>query len=205
MTKAPGTQGYADEAPVLVERYEAISFEALHRSVLHLAPPAPARVLDIGAGTGRDAAGFAAMGHRVLAVEPTDELRTAGAALHGSPLIEWLDDGLPDLARVKDRRETFDLIMLTAVFMHLDAAERERALANLAGLVGKEGKLIFSLRHGPVPAGRRMFNVSAEEVIGLGKVHGLAPLLVLKDQSFTGTGYRNAGITWTRLALGASN
>jgi hypothetical protein len=33
------------------------------------------RGLDIGAGTGRDAAGFAALGHRVLAVEPTAALR----------------------------------------------------------------------------------------------------------------------------------
>jgi protein-L-isoaspartate O-methyltransferase len=37
-------------------------------------------VLDIGSGTGRDAAGLAAMGHSVVAVEPTAELRIGAAA-----------------------------------------------------------------------------------------------------------------------------
>jgi predicted RNA methylase len=35
--------------------------------------------LGYGAGTGRDAAGFAAMGHTVTAVEPTAEFRAAAA------------------------------------------------------------------------------------------------------------------------------
>jgi ubiquinone/menaquinone biosynthesis C-methylase UbiE len=47
-----------------LKRYESISFADHHRLVMHLIPTAPSRVLDIGAGTGRDAAGFAALGHR---------------------------------------------------------------------------------------------------------------------------------------------
>lgn len=205
MKQAPGTQGYADEAPELVERYEAIGFTALHQDILHLIPATRARILDIGAGTGRDAAGFAAMGHTVLAVEPTDELRAAAAAMHPSPLIEWLDDGLPHLANVAARGTTFDVIMLTAVFMHLDAHERAQAMASIGGLVAAGGKVIFSLRHGPVPQGRRMFDVSAEETIALGHAQGLAPLLVLRDRTFTHAGHRAAGVTWTRLALARAN
>ena len=45
-----------------MQRYEGISFAETHGSILHLIPPAPCHVLDIGAGTGRDAAGFAALG-----------------------------------------------------------------------------------------------------------------------------------------------
>ncbi|MDX2205543.1 MAG: class I SAM-dependent methyltransferase [Hyphomicrobiaceae bacterium] len=201
MSTAPGTQGYADEAPELVDRYEAIDFAALHGGMLDLVPPAPALILDIGAGTGRDAAGFAALGHRVLAVEPTDALRTAAAALHASPRIEWLDDGLPEVALVRARGETFDVVMMTAVLMHLDTAERARAIANIAPLLKTGGLLILSLRHGPVPAGRRMFEVSAEETIALGAAHGLAPIRVAEGQSLQGTGYRHTGVTWTRLAM----
>jgi hypothetical protein len=40
---------------------------------------------------------MAEMGHRVVAVEPTDELREAGMTLHKSMGIEWVADGLPDL------------------------------------------------------------------------------------------------------------
>jgi protein-L-isoaspartate O-methyltransferase len=78
---ATGTQGYSVEAETLVKQYESIRFADVHRQMLHLIPTSPSRILDIGAGTGRDAAGFAAMGHTVVAVEPTAEFRTAAAVL----------------------------------------------------------------------------------------------------------------------------
>jgi protein-L-isoaspartate O-methyltransferase len=90
-----GTEGYADEAEALVQQYESISFADVHKQVLHLIPKPPARVLDIGAGTGRDAAGFADMGHIVTAVEPTAELRMRAMKLHPSPQIAWVDDSHP--------------------------------------------------------------------------------------------------------------
>ena len=85
-------KGYAQEAEQLIGYYERIPFADKHRAVLHLIPAYPCRVLDIGAGTGADAAWFADKGHRVVAVEPTKELRLPGMALHPSPSIEWLDD-----------------------------------------------------------------------------------------------------------------
>jgi ubiquinone/menaquinone biosynthesis C-methylase UbiE len=51
-----GTKGYAEEAEELVKRYESIPFAEKHRAVLHLIPSVPCSVLDIGAGTGADAA-----------------------------------------------------------------------------------------------------------------------------------------------------
>ena len=66
---------------------------------MHLFPRPPARVFDIGAETGRDAAGFAALGHSVMVVEPTAELRTRAIGLHASPRIEWLDDSKPSPQR----------------------------------------------------------------------------------------------------------
>jgi hypothetical protein len=57
-----GTEGYADEAEELFTRYEAIPAAENHRHVLHLMPKAPSRVLDVGSGTGRDAAWFASLG-----------------------------------------------------------------------------------------------------------------------------------------------
>ena len=68
----PGTEGYARHAEVLANDWRKISFEDHHRPVLHLIPDAPSRILDVGAGMGRDAAALASMGHAVLAVEPVD-------------------------------------------------------------------------------------------------------------------------------------
>jgi hypothetical protein len=69
-----GTEGYAEHAEVLASAWRGISFEDHHRPVLHLIPDAPSRILDVGAGMGRDAAALAAMGHAVLAVEPVGPL-----------------------------------------------------------------------------------------------------------------------------------
>jgi 2-polyprenyl-3-methyl-5-hydroxy-6-metoxy-1,4-benzoquinol methylase len=192
-----GTENYAEEAPALLKRYESISFAYTHRTVMHLIPKEPCRVLDIGAGTGRDAAGFAAMGHRVVAAEPTEEMRCGAMALHPSPLIEWLDDSLPDLASLRARGEQFDVVMLTAVWMHLDEQQRRRAIGNVAALVGGGGVMIMTLRHGPVPPGRRMFEVSAEETISLAEPLGLCCVLNRPAES----SLRQPGVSWTRLAF----
>jgi protein-L-isoaspartate O-methyltransferase len=133
--RASGTEGYAEEADKLAVRYESLTFEGVQRDVLHLIPSAPCRVLDIGAGTGRDAAALAAKGHIVTAMEPTAALRTHGQRLHASPRIEWVDDALPDLAVLRAAARRYDLVMATAVWMHLDEGQRAAAMGNVAALM----------------------------------------------------------------------
>ena len=195
--RVSGTEHYAEEAPELLLRYETISFAEAQAAFLHLIPTEPGLVLDIGAGTGRDAAGLAAMGHRVVAVEPTQEMRRGAMTLHPSPLIEWVDDSLPDLAVLSTRGERFDLVMMTAVWMHLDEGQRQRAMPKVAALVGDGGLMAMSLRHGPVPQGRRMFEVTADATIALAAPFGLRCVLNLDGES----SLRQPGITWTRLAF----
>jgi SAM-dependent methyltransferase len=193
-----GTEGYAEEAHTLVESYERIPFAKLHEEVLHLIPSIPCRALDIGSGTGRDAAALAELGHDVVAVEPTEPFRSTAAQLHPSARIEYLDDSLPNLASLAEREDKFDLVMLTAVWMHLDKAQRQKAMKAIASLMCAGGVLILSLRYGPVPPGRRMFNVSAEETSGFAQDEGLALVLELENQpSFFG----RPGVSRTRLVF----
>lgn len=195
-----GTQGYAEEAGILLDRYESVPPSEKHRSILHLLPASPGRVLDIGAGTGADAAYFAALGHRVVAVEPVAELRIPAAALHPSPLIEWIDDSLPDLRATQALGMRYDVVMATAVWMHLDEAERSRALPNVAALLGNGGILALTLRHGPCPPGRRMFEVTAEETIRLAQAGGLRCVLNERTPSILPEN-RRAGVEWSCLAF----
>jgi SAM-dependent methyltransferase len=197
MARASGTEGYSETADELVERYEALQFEHVHRSVLPFLPRPPARVIDIGAGTGRDAAEFAARGYRVVAVEPTPELRAHAMRLHAEAAVEWIDDSLPDLALVRARRETFDLVMLTAVWMHLDPGQRERAMPAVASLLAPGGVMPMMLRHGPVPEGRRMFDVSAAETIALAACHGLGAVHSSSRAAVT----RDKDVTWDVLVF----
>jgi hypothetical protein len=67
------------------------------------------------------------------------------------------------------------MMLLSAVWMHLDEGERAAGMSALAALLAPGGVAILSLRHGPVPPGRRMFEVSAEETLVLGRQHGLEP------------------------------
>jgi 2-polyprenyl-3-methyl-5-hydroxy-6-metoxy-1,4-benzoquinol methylase len=195
-----GTRGYAENAVELIGRYESLSFAYKHETVLHLIPSTPSKALDIGAGTGADAAWLAAQGHRVLAVEPTSVLREYGLKHHASPLVEWVSDALPRLERLAQRKHEFSLIMLTAVWMHLDEQERRVAMPVVASLLAPDGVIIMALRHGPVPMGRVMFAVSAEETVALAEVHGLRCLLNVSAESRLAAN-REAGITWSRVAF----
>lgn len=171
---ASGQEGYAENADALAAQYESLTFAQVHRDVLHLIPQSPVLALDIGAGTGRDAAALAAQGHKVLAVEPTAALRERGKQLHASPRINWEDDSLPNLLQLRARGDRFDLIMATAVWMHMDGGQRRQATRHVAELLRPGGLFFSSLRHGPIPPGRRMFDVPADEMVALGREHGLS-------------------------------
>lgn len=198
MTELTSNAGYDINVDALFERYESREAAGIHAPWFHLFPQAPARILDIGAGTGRDAAWFASLGHSVLAVEPTDALRNGAAKLHPAPQIEWLDDILPAIPHVMARGETFDLILMHAVWMHLTKRERDEGMANLAQLLATGGRMAMSQRHGPVPHGRRMFEISGEETIELASQFGLKCLYHERAESIQAENRANH-IEWTKL------
>ena len=193
-------EGYSGNASELIARYEAIGFTEKHEALLPLIPPRCSRALDIGAGAGGDAAWLAAQGHDVVAVEPTPEFRTYARQRYCSPRIEWVDDRLPYLQRVASRLQTFDVILISAVWMHLEQRDRARAMPIVASLLSPRGLLYISLRHGPVPKGRTMFEVSAAETVADAQRSGLEPVLH-RDAISAQRANRKAGVTWSQLAF----
>ncbi|WP_176903134.1 hypothetical protein [Nonomuraea maritima] len=117
--------------------------------------------------------------------------------LHADQDLEWVDDTLPDLAGLREEGRRFDLIPLTAVWMHLDEQQRAAAMPAMVSLLDTGGRVILSLRHGPVPIGRRMFPVSAAETIALARTHGL-DLIHLAERVDP---HGRQDISWTYLAL----
>ncbi|ALJ36361.1 SAM-dependent methyltransferase [Azospirillum brasilense] len=59
----------------LVAQHESVAAEDVHGAVLNLLPSAPGAVLDVGTGTGRDAAWLARLGHQVVAVKASAGMR----------------------------------------------------------------------------------------------------------------------------------
>ena len=191
--------GYAADAAELIARYEAFSTADLLSPVIDLLPR-KGRVLDLGAGTGRDAAWFAANDCQVLAVEPVAGFRDAGARLHPSPRIDWLGDRLPDLAAVRKRGGAFDLVLLSGVWQHLDRDQRKRAMPVIATLLASSGILVLSVRHGPGAPNRPCFKGNAEEAIRLAEAAGLR-LVRRRHVASIQERNRRVGVMWTWLAF----
>lgn len=198
MNSATAIAGYAERAATLTARYDAIPNEAWYAPVRHLIPGRPARVIDIGAGTGRDAVWFADMGHAVTAAEPV--VAFVEAARNRDPRIAWLVDALPDLARTCALNQTFDLLTLSGVWQHLDERERAGAAPVLARLAAPGATLVMALRHGPASEGRPVTPIDVEATGRLFATWGLAPILRRDVPSITPENLA-AGVTWTWLAL----
>lgn len=110
----PGTEGYAENAGQLIARYDNVTFLDKYRPVSHLLPTISSAVLDIGAGTGGDAAWLASSGHKVTALEPVAAFRAAGMKAHALANIEWVNDSLPALSTLgarlaREGRRIFDV------------------------------------------------------------------------------------------------
>ncbi|WP_372571251.1 class I SAM-dependent methyltransferase [Ruegeria jejuensis] len=164
---------YDEAADTLTERLEALSTATVLQPVAGFLPRDPARILDVGAGTGRDAAWFAGQGHQVWATEPVDSLRQAARGLHESAAITWLDDGLPDLRQSTALGIKFDLVLLNAVWHHVPPALRGASIASLAGLTGAGGRMIMSLREGPSDPTRPAFPAAVDKTIAQAEAQGL--------------------------------
>ena len=124
----------------------------------------------------------------------------AGESYPLTPEIEWLDAILPGIPHVIARRETYDLILMHAVWMHLTEGERDAGMANLAQLLATGGRIAMSQRHGPVPPGRRMFEISGDETIELAGRFGLRCLYHERAQSIQAEN-RAKHIEWTKLVF----
>ncbi len=160
---------YAKNAELLFQQYQALSAKRIHSSWHRQLPGEPGLACDIGAGSGRDAVWLARQGWDVVAVEPCAQLRRLGEKMTGttdlSPGgVDWLDDSLPDLKRVRALDQRFQLILLSAVWMHLPASRHARAMRIISDLLAPGGMLVISLRNGPDEEGR-FHPTSPDEVI----------------------------------------
>jgi SAM-dependent methyltransferase len=155
---------YNDESGSLADKYESRPFEDIHAQVIDLLPASPGLVLDIGAGSGRDAAWFADQGYEVTAVEPAQQMRVVARLLHVQPDITWLDDRLPELGTLMGQDRQFDLIWLSAVWMHVPQDSRQLAIQHLVSLLRPGGRIMITLREGPFPKNRVMYETSFEEL-----------------------------------------
>jgi SAM-dependent methyltransferase len=98
----------------------------------------PLRVLDIGSGTGFNAALLESLGHKVTGIESSGVARDIISKER--PRLKILNANLPDLSNVEG---PFDLITLLDVLEHVE--DDSRALMRVRDLLGQDGELILTV------------------------------------------------------------
>lgn len=146
---------YHRDAAKFIQQYDNALFAEVHMPLCEqLYRVKPGRALDIGAGSGRDARALSAMGYRVTAVEPVDAFRIHGAFHPDNNEIQWINDSLPSLRFIYGQ---FDVVLLSAVLMHLPAQAQCESLMRALSLTKEHGLCAFSLRQGDFTDGRESF------------------------------------------------
>jgi SAM-dependent methyltransferase len=158
---------------------------------------APALALDVGCGSGRDSAWLTARGLEVVAVDPSYGMLAEAQRLHTSSPIRWIVDSLPSLDKVFRLGLAFDLILLSAVWMHVAPTERARAFRKLVTLLKPVGCIAMTLRHGPSEPGRVLHEVASAEIEHLARSHGALVEVVEPSPDQLG----RSDVTWTRVLV----
>ena len=205
---------YNENAKELSQQYLSKTFDEVHKSWSQFLPSiienSNARILDLGAGSGRDSkhlAELAAKTHntennvQIFAVEPAKELSIIGENTTQLFNVKWLEDSLPALRNVTKQEISFDLILLSAVWMHIPPSDRARSIRKLANLLKPGGKLVISLRHGQTDEEckqRKMHHVCPDELKRLATDVGLfTKLETAKEEDKLGRNH----VSWQTVVL----
>jgi SAM-dependent methyltransferase len=138
---------YASNAKDYAIGHDSAHVERLHQ-LLHVLGIDSPRVLEIGGGSGRDAAFLLRLGHATTYTDGCKEMLAQALTLHPElaprarlaafPLSE--DDDL--------LRERFDLVLCAAVIMHMDNPSLQQLARQVAQLLVNGGHLVLSHSRG---------------------------------------------------------
>lgn len=205
---------YNSKVQEIAPQYLSLSFDQVHENWAHYLPAIldkpNANILDVGAGVGRDVSHIANLlaekyqsdnQCRVYAVEPAIQMLQTGQNTTQGQNVHWLQDSLPALDKTTRLEISFDLILLSAVWMHVPTSQRGRSLRKLANLLKPGGKIVISLKLGMTAEEqheRKMFDVSVEEVEALAQNLGLFSKLEAQNSEDQ---LGRDGVYWQTLVL----
>lgn len=188
---------YNRNAKQLFEKYQGLDSNKVHASWLKHLPVKPGVALDIGGGSGRDAAWLAKRGWDVIAVEPATMLFELGQNTTNSLSVTWLDDCLPGLLKLQPYQHKFSLILVNAVLMHLPHQQRVESMENLVSLMAEDSLLIITLRQGPDSEGRKLYQVPTQEIVKFAESKSLQ----VKTSNVLPDELKRDGITWQTIIV----
>jgi SAM-dependent methyltransferase len=130
------------------------------------------KVLDVGAGSGRDLAVLHQLGFEAYGVEPNESMRSYALGIHPELLGRLQAGTLPQIGNPFATQ--FDGIVCSAVMMHIPETDLRKSLASMCALLNPGGRLLVSFPHKEDPSalegerdldGRYFKNHSSESVM----------------------------------------
>ncbi|MDD4950524.1 bifunctional 2-polyprenyl-6-hydroxyphenol methylase/3-demethylubiquinol 3-O-methyltransferase UbiG [Sulfuricurvum sp.] len=159
-------QFYENNSYDLIKRYDTADMSDLHQLLTHHIP-FKSKIIDIGFGSGRDLAFLNSQGFEIYGMDPVEvfvvqaqhrfpdirEHFEVGSFISNDLPFEWLT--------------SFDAVISIAVWMHLKAAERSKAIEFIQSLLKQDGLIIlsFSLGCRESDDGRHFEPLELQEVI----------------------------------------
>jgi SAM-dependent methyltransferase len=159
--------------PDLVALYDSVNPAGADTAYyLRQAPIAPARILDVGCGTGGLALRFAGMGHDVTAIDPAPSMLEAARAKDGSEAVDWRQGDIASISGTSD----IDLAVMTGhAFQCLLSNEEIRAgFERIAKALRPGGRFIFETRNRALTPWERW---TACETVPIA-AHGAGPVTI---------------------------
>lgn len=159
----PAIDYFNDRADELARQYNSLDRAKVHADLLAALPQGQAlRVLDIGAGSGADAAMFADLGHAVTAAEPAEVLANTGKEIFKNKNINWNTDVLPEMKEATRADGGFDVVTSVGVLQYVDKENRSSSLSKMFSLAAKGGHVEIQY---PTPASREhQYTISHNEI-----------------------------------------
>lgn len=173
---------YEQREATLSDAFESVSSRMRER--FDVAFREGGRVLDIGAGPGRETAALAAAGYEAWAVEPVAGFREQSVARHPELAGRVLPGALPDaLPTTEEMGGPFDGVLLCAVLQHVSRERVPGCAAAIARLLVPGGAALISVPrtrpgiHDERDAAGRLFTgITADEIERDFAPHGFDPV-----------------------------
>jgi len=178
-----GTEGYERFVPLFIQSSQNLDFDIVCKDFIAFLPSKNSNILDLGSGAGQNSAALDKRGFNVTAIEPMIEFLKAARNEYKGTSIKWLHGSLPELTCLEPHEETFDFVLIDAVWHHLCEAERAKTTAKLSSLINKNGRCAISLRSGPSGMGTRVFPTNSKDTITLFEAYGFKCIFRLRNQS----------------------
>lgn len=188
---------YDTTASRTARNYEAVDFRLLVSKVLSYAPE-KAKLLDVGCGSGRDAAFYLEQGYDVTAIDGSRAMLREAERYHPELSGRLLHHELPERLPFDDG--AFDIVTSMAVIMHLWEVILPGVFLDIARVTRSGGILAYSVNteragldeNGNDDKGRHFTCLSSEEWEKLHVTAGLETLDSWESDDITG----RPGIRW---------